>query len=242
MSSRLARTGSRLRPTRCSSTNCRPRCLQTSALRPVQYAETAPENEPLDPALEQLLRDADFALSKSRKGKFKSSSRPVELELAGTSEVSNEPYQNFDAERTVEDDIEAWHNRSEKSSTEASFGSKYIGISSIPPELDSAIESMINGASSQVSVTYTLVPCSYTPSSRRRQTSAPLGRQTPLPHTHSFFIHIHFLVPRFMDHRTTLQVQGESETKVGPPNTTRSTCLRGYCDTWTVCRCSECAS
>lgn len=49
-------------------------------------------------------------------------------------------------EGSIEDDINAWHNRDEKRSVEAIFGSKHIGLSSIPEELDEAIAGLIGGA------------------------------------------------------------------------------------------------
>lgn len=53
---------------------------------------------------------------------------------------------DLDDERTINDDIDAWQNRDEKRSAEASFGSKYVGLSFVPEELDRAITIMIGGA------------------------------------------------------------------------------------------------
>lgn len=45
---------------------------------------------------------------------------------------------------TIEDDINAWFMREEKRSLEAIFGSKHLGLSGIPYELDKAITGLLN--------------------------------------------------------------------------------------------------
>lgn len=122
------------------------------------------EGHALDPALQQLLRDADLSLLKSRRRAARSSvpdvSSGVEhLELLDEDsaerlydamEEDGALWEGEEDEGSVEDDINAWHNRDEKRSTEAIFGSKHIGLSSIPEELDEAIAGLINGASHSI--------------------------------------------------------------------------------------------
>jgi hypothetical protein len=50
----------------------------------------------------------------------------------------------LDDNATIEDDINTWFMREEKRSPEAIFGSKHIGLSGIPDELDKAITGLLN--------------------------------------------------------------------------------------------------
>ncbi|KAF8308419.1 hypothetical protein DL93DRAFT_1883914 [Clavulina sp. PMI_390] len=127
--------------------------LHTS--RPLQANPEPSEGHQLDPALQQLLRDVDFSLLKSEKARGKlpiSPNSPVELEYSEASLNTSRPAprrateDEADDERTIEDDIDAWHNREEKMSTEARFGSRYIGLSSIPEELNQGITTLIAGS------------------------------------------------------------------------------------------------
>lgn len=145
----IARTGARFAALSSPSS----RCLHSSARRRANPEPS--EGHQLDPSLQQLLRDTDLSLLKSRRSRGKISSlydSPKELEVseasASSSKKQQEKYEedDLDDERSIEDDIDAWHNRDEKRSVEASFGSKYVGLSSIPEELNDAISSMIGGA------------------------------------------------------------------------------------------------
>ena len=60
--------------------------------------------------------------------------------------VHNESLDIFDLDdsATIEDDINTWLMREEKRSPEAIFGSKHLGLSGIPYELDKAITGLLN--------------------------------------------------------------------------------------------------
>ena len=105
----------------------------------------------LDPALQQLLRDTDLSLIRSRKHQVKLPRTHTPKELEGipvSSKEDAEAWEGYELEPDVHDradDVEAWHNRAEKLSPEALFGSKRIGQISIPLELETNMQSLING-------------------------------------------------------------------------------------------------
>lgn len=143
----IVRTGARFTIHRA------PPCRRLHLSRPHRVNPVPGEGHQLDPSLQQLLRDADLSLLTSRKARGKlSSSHPLHdtLEVSESSPTdarSYDPYEeDLEDDRTTEDDIDAWHNRDEKRSTEAIFGSKYVGISSMPEELDRAIAALIDSA------------------------------------------------------------------------------------------------
>ena len=105
----------------------------------------------LDPSLQQLLRDTDLSLIRSRKHQIKLPGTRALKELEGipvSSEEDAEAWEGYELEPDIHDqadDVEAWHNRSEKLSPEAVFGSKRIGQISIPVELERSMEGLISG-------------------------------------------------------------------------------------------------
>ena len=115
------------------------------------------KGHPLDLSLQQLLRDADLSLLKSRNAHSKLSlAYPFPDELHPTepsnSSISHER-ETFptDDSYTIEDDIDAWHTRQEKRSPEAILGSKHLGLSDIPSELEKAITGILNSMKGSVS-------------------------------------------------------------------------------------------
>jgi hypothetical protein len=112
----------------------------------------------LDPALQQLLRDTDLSLIRSRKHREKlpRTYNPTELEgIPVSSEEDTEAWEGYELGPDIHDpgaDVEAWHNRSEKLSQEAAFGSKTIGQISIPLELERSMAAVIQGIACYVFV------------------------------------------------------------------------------------------
>ena len=104
----------------------------------------------------RVLRHANPAFVKSRNAHsnnaptFTSPSEPraargYDGSPQGGQEPSLADVVELDGSTTIENDIKAWHLRQEKRSPEAIFGSKHIGQSRIPYELEKAITGVLNG-------------------------------------------------------------------------------------------------
>ncbi|KAF9513878.1 hypothetical protein BS47DRAFT_1343701 [Hydnum rufescens UP504] len=147
----MNRTGSlyRARITLCAL--FKPTSRRIHLFPPRKFPETQRPNPGLhlDPALQQLLRDTDLSLIRSRKHREKlpRTYNPTELEgIPVSSEEDAEAWEAYELGPDIHDpgaDVEAWHNRSEKLSQEAAFGSKRIGQISIPLELERSMAAVI---------------------------------------------------------------------------------------------------
>jgi hypothetical protein len=129
------------------------RLIHSSSLR---YTNSLPnKGHPLDLSLQQLLGDVDLAVLRSRNARSTFSlvyPSPDELHSTepSSSSVSNERETllpgviEADDSYTIKDHIHAWHMRQEKRSPEAIFGSKHLGLSNIPSELEKAINGILD--------------------------------------------------------------------------------------------------
>jgi len=125
----------------------------------------------LDPSLRQLLLDTDLSLIKSReyREQNKSAASPGCFTTPGPSKEDAETKDYYTLDAIEENDAEAWHNRSEKRSQEAVFGSKRIGSISIPFELEHNMEAIISGKLNCSTIEFGSRTCR-----SQRQTSASL--------------------------------------------------------------------
>jgi len=98
----------------------------------------------LDRDLRDLLRDTELSILKSKQRRHP----PAELAATPISEEDAEAWEGYalEGEEGDESASEAWHNRSQKLSPEASFGSKRIGSIDVPLHLDRGMAALIDGA------------------------------------------------------------------------------------------------
>ena len=105
----------------------------------------------LDPGLQKLLQETDLSLLRSQRGKnpAQANQQPtLDFESSSSKETQIVFEEDDFGDEDLGNDPNAWHNRTEKRSREAVLGSRHIGISMLPLELENAIVSLVNGSSS----------------------------------------------------------------------------------------------
>ena len=115
---------------------------------PIHASTPSPDSpSQLDPSLRQLLLDTDLSLIKSKKYREQNnySSSPDSTTASGSREKDAEATDYYTLDAEEENNADAWHNRLEKRSQEAIFGSKRIGSISVPFELEHSMEAIISG-------------------------------------------------------------------------------------------------
>jgi hypothetical protein len=95
------------------------------------------QRQNIDPSLQRLLEDVDLSLLKQNRRKLKhhAAKSPVELESVPLGEITS--FEDADGVQ--------WDDRAEKRSPEAVFGSKRIGMVTLPVELVSAVSQLVSG-------------------------------------------------------------------------------------------------
>jgi hypothetical protein len=177
MSLRLVRSTAVLTACRAHNPPRRYLCASSSSSTDTSLAPDLHLGHALDPSLQTLLQDSNLALLKSRRSRAERASlkeSPVYHEASLASESTEAEV------LTLLDDSNAWHNRSEKRSPEATLGSGHLEYSILPYELENAIVSIIGGSClpSRLLIpndTIFLVFC------RVRQASTAVRRQATFP-------------------------------------------------------------
>lgn len=103
----------------------------------------------LDPSLQKLLQETDLSLLRSQRGKgaaLKSENNRSDFDTSPSTGAEEYLEEDEFQDADIENNPNAWHSRTEKRSPEAVLGSKHVGISLLPLELENAIVSLVNGA------------------------------------------------------------------------------------------------
>lgn len=105
--------------------------------------------QPLEPSLQQLLKDADLSLLRRGRNKKASRSRArLELDYDLVEEVEAVPDAGKIVTMLDTEDVPDVGGRHPRRSPEASFGLKRIGMVTIPWELESSMTGVIEGSGS----------------------------------------------------------------------------------------------